>query len=131
MDDTFFRTEIMMDSLCRAMGDYALRKRQLVADYKDSSGRDFHQDLTTWHNRNATDESLVQSVQKELAGRGYTLTALGEHLESGKGRALYLAPGYMEEIVRELGLTMPKDLIATLDAAGGRPVNWMELVHGS
>lgn len=129
MEDTFCGTEIMMDSVCHALGDYGPQKRHLIADYKDRHGTDFNQDLTVWHSRTASDEALVESVRRDLAQRGYTLTALGEYTGDGKGRALYLRPGYMEESMAEMGLPMPADLMAALDAAGSRPVNWRELVH--
>lgn len=130
MSDMFSAFERAAAAVCGPLGDLAPRCRKLVADYKDSGGQDLHQQLMTLHDRRATDEALVESIRGELAGAGYTLTALAEYTEDGKGRALYLAPGYMEEAVAELGLTMPEDLIAALEAAGaGRPVNWRELVH--
>lgn len=122
--------EAMMDAYCKAMGDFALRKRRLIVDYKDHSGRDFHQDLVTWHDRRATDEALVQSVRESLAGKGYTLTALGEVLGDGSTKVLYLAPGYMEESLQEMGLKVPTDMTAAMSAAGIHPVNWEELTHG-
>ena len=51
-------------------------------------------------------------------------------MEDGTGRALYLAPGYLEEFAAEMGLTMPEDIAAALTAAGVHPVNWEELTHG-
>lgn len=119
-----------MDTLCKPLGEYAPRARRLIADYKDRDGADLHQELVTWHDRRATDEALVQSVRDALTGHGCRLTALAECLEDGTMRALYLAPGYLEEFAAEMGLTMPKDIAATLTAAGVRPVNWSELVGG-
>lgn len=120
-----------MDTLCKPMGEYAPRARRLVADYKDKDGADLHQELVTWHDRQATDEALVQSIRDALAGHGCRLTALAERLEDGTVRALYLAPGYLEEFAAEMGLTMPEDMAGALTAAGIHPVNWEELAHGS
>lgn len=58
------------------------------------------------------------------------MTSLGEVLEDGSAKALYLAPSYMEEFMRELGLKVPEDMPAAMSAAGVHPVNWDELVHG-
>lgn len=123
------KVEIMVDSLCRAMGDYALRKRRLVVDYKDSSGQDINQDLTVWHSPQATDRALVESVRGDLARSGYTLTAIGELLENGCAKVLYLTPGYLEEAMPEMGLQVPDDLASAMEAAGCRPVNWEELTR--
>lgn len=130
MDDIFSGVERVMAALCEPLGDCAPRCRRLVADYKDSTGRDLHQELVTWHDRRATDEALVQSIRDALAGNGCKLTALAEYIENGKANALYLAPGYLEEFAAEMGLTMPKDIAAALTYAGIHPVNWEELTHG-
>lgn len=107
-----------------------IRRRRLLADYKDSTGRDLHQDLMTLHDPRATDEALVKSVRDFLAGRGCKLTGLVEYMVDGRGRVVYLAPGYLEEFAAEMGLTMPEDLAVALTAAGVHPVNWEELTHG-
>ncbi len=130
MDDTFFRTEIMVDSLGQALGDYAPKKRRLIADYKDRRGEDFNRSLTVWQSRGAPDQALVESVRDDLARQGYTLTALAELMEDGITRVLYLAPGYLEESMAELGLTVPADIAAALTARGIHPVNWDELTGG-
>lgn len=130
MSYTFSDAKKLIDSLCEPFGDYAPKKRCLIADYKDANGTDANQYLTVYHNRNSTDESLVESVRQDLAGQGCTLTALGEFTADGKQRALYLAPGYLEEFAAEMGLTMPGDIAAALTAAGVHPVNWEELTHG-
>ena len=44
---------------------------------------------------------------------------------------LYIAPGYMEEVIKELGLPVPDDMAAAMASAGIRPVNWEELANGS
>lgn len=131
MDDIFSDVERVMAALCEPLGDCAPRCRRLVADYKDSTGRDLHQELVTWHDRRATDEALVQSIREALAGNGCKLTALAEYIENGKANTLYLAPGYLEEFAAEMGLTMPENIAAALTAAGVHPVNWEELTHGS
>lgn len=130
MDDIFSDVERVMAALCEPLGDCAPRCRRLVADYKDSAWRDLHQELVTWHDRRATDEALVQSIREALAGNGCKLTNLAEYMEDGAGRALYLAPGYLEEFAAEMGLTMPENIAAALTAAGVHPVNWEELTHG-
>lgn len=119
-----------MDALCKPLGEYAPRARRLIADYKDKDGTDLHQELVAWHDQRAADETLVQSIRDALAGSGCRLTALAEYMEDGTGRALYLAPGYLEEFAAEMGLTMPEDVAAALTAAGVHPVNWEELVEG-
>ena len=121
--------EILMDSLCLAMGDYTLKKRQLIVDYKDSHGRDINQDLITWHSPRATDSALVETVRCNLAQSGCTLTAIGEFLEDGSTKVLYMAPGYLEEAIRERGLKVPENMPAAMNAAGIHPVNWEELVR--
>ena len=122
------KVEILMDALCRSMGGYAPQKRRLIADYKDSSGQDINQDLTVWHRQGASDKSLVEAVRGDLAQSGYTLTALGELLEDGGAKVLYLASGYLEEAIREMGLKIPENMPAAMKAAGCRPVNLEELV---
>lgn len=123
------KVEILMDALCRSMGGYAPQKRRLIADYKDSSGQDINQDLTVWHRQGASDKSLVEAVRGDLAQSGYTLTALGELLEDGGAKVLYLASGYLEEAIREMGLKIPENMPAAMKAAGCRPVNLEELVQ--
>jgi len=130
MDNAFSCTEIMMDALCRTMGDYAPKKRRLIADYKDRCGNDINQSLTVWHSRGASEKSLVESVRGDLARSGYKLSALWELLEDDRAKALYLNPGYLEECMREMGLKVPKDMSAAMRAAGFCPVNWEELTHG-
>lgn len=130
MDDMFSEVERMMAALCEPLGDYAPRRRRLIADYKDSTGRDLHQDLVTWHDRRATDSALVQSIREALAGNGCKLTALAEYMEDGRGSVLYMAPGYLEEFAAEMGLPPLEDIAAALTAAGVHPVNWEELTHG-
>lgn len=130
MDDIFSDAERVLHQLCGPMGGFALGCRHLIVDFKDIDGQDFNRELMTLHDGRATDEMLVESIRGELAGAGYTLTALGEFLENGGRRALYLAPGYMEEALAELGQPVPTDILAALEAAGaGRPVNWRELAH--
>ena len=123
------KVEILMDTFCQSMGGYALQKRRLIADFKDRGGRDINQGLTIWHNRGASDQSLVESVRVDLARSGCTLTALAELLENGGAKVLYLAPGYLEETMREMGLTMPEDIPTAMRAAGCCPVNWEELAR--
>ena len=123
------KVEILMDALCRSMGGYAPQKRRLIADYKDSSGQDINQDLTVWHRQGASDKSLVEAVRGDLAQSGYTLTALGELLEDGGAKVLYLASGYLEEAIREMGLKVPEDMTSAMRRAGVHPVNWEELVQ--
>lgn len=130
MDDIFSDVERVMAALCEPLGDCAPRRRRLVADYKGSDGKDLHQDLVTWHHKQATDAALVQSIREALTGNGCTPTALGELLEGGGTAVLYMAPGYLEEFAAEMGLTMPQDIAAALSAAGVHPVNWEELTHG-
>lgn len=130
MNDIFSDVDRIIDYLCEPLGDLAPRRRRLVADYKDGTGRDFHQEFVVWHDRNAVDAALVESIQNEFARIGCKLTALAEFPEGGRGRVLYMATGYLEEFATEMGLTMPEDMAATLNAAGVHPVNWEELVHG-
>lgn len=52
------------------------------------------------------------------------------YLVNGVWKVLYLSPGYLEEYAEEMGLTMPKDIPAALEAAGLHPVNLEELKHG-
>lgn len=129
MNDILNDAARVMDLFCKPMGEYAPRVRRLVADYKDKDGVDLHQELVTMHDPKTTDDPLVDSVRESLEGRGCILTALAEVLEDGSGKALYLAPGYMEEAIRELGLPVPQDMAAAMTAAGIHPVNWEELVH--
>ena len=130
MDDIFSDIERVMTALCEPLENCASRCQRLVADYKDNAGKDFHQELVIWHNRRATDEALIQSIQEALAGHRCKLTALSEYMEDGPGRVLYLAPGYLEEFAAEMGLTIPGNIAAALTAAGVHPVNWEELTHG-
>lgn len=130
MNYTFADVERAMSALYGALGDCAPLCRRLIADYKDGAGRDLHQEFVTLHDRRATDEALVQSIREALSGNGCVLTALLEYLKDGSGRALYLAPGYLEECAAEMGLTMPENISAALTAAGVHPVNWEELTHG-
>ena len=130
MDNIFSDMAQMMDALTEPFGDYAPRRRHLLADYKDKEGQDYHQELMTWHSPNATDKTLVESVKAEVARMGFTLSALLEYQDGGKVAALYIAPGYLEETAKELGRPIPKDIPAALEAAGLHPVNMEELKHG-
>ena len=130
MDNVMYDSARVMSLFCKPLGDYAPRVRRLIADYKDKDGVDLHQSLVTLHDRQVTDEALVESVRENLAAGGYTLTALLEILEDGAPRAIYLGRGYLEEYLKELGLPVPKDMAAAMAAAGVHPVNWEELVNG-
>lgn len=88
----------LMDALFQSMGGYALQKRQLIADYKGPGGGDLEQDLTVWHSRGTSDQSLVSGVRADLARRGCTLTALGELLEDGSAMILYVDPDALKEL---------------------------------
>ena len=90
MDNIFSDMAQMMDALTEPFGDYAPRRRHLLADYKDKEGQDYHQELMTWHN--ATDKALVESVKAKVARMGFTLSALLEYQDGGKVAALYIAP---------------------------------------
>ena len=124
MDDIFSDMERVVDALTGPLGDYAPRRRHLMVNYKD--GTDFHQEILVLHPNGATDESLVQSIKKQLPG----LTAIAELSPDGKWSALYIAPGYLEEYAAEIGLTLPPNIGETLDKAGIHPVNLEELKHG-
>lgn len=100
MDDTFADIERAAAILCGPLGDHAPRCRKLVADYMDSGGRDFNREFMAFGQ--ITDESLVESIREELARGGYHLRSLIELLEDSVERVLYLAPGVLEEIMREL-----------------------------
>ena len=126
MDNIFSDIERVTVVLCEPLGDYAPRRRHLMVDYKDEEGRDYHQELMTWHSPSATDESLVQSIKEQLSG----LTAIAELFLDGRWSALYIAPGYLEEYAAEIGLTLPPNIGETLDKAGIHPVNLEELKHG-
>ncbi len=78
--------------------------------------------LTVWQKRGTPDQSLLESVRNDLAKSGYKLKALWELLEDGNTTALYL-----EESMAELGLTVPADIAAALNARGLHPLNWDEL----
>ena len=130
MDNIFSDMAQMMDALTEPFGDYAPRRRHLLADYKDKEGRDYHRELMTWHSPGATDKALVESVRAEVAQKGCRLTALAECVEDGSWKALYLSPGYLEEYAAEIGLTLPSNIGETLDKAGINPVNLEELKHG-
>lgn len=123
MNDIFADAARVFDAMCGGL----IQRRRLVADYKDDTGRDLHQEIMTLHDPNATDEALVESIREELAQAGCKLTGLAEE---GTGRVLYLAPGYLEEFAAEMGLTMPENIAAALTAVGVHPVNWEELTHG-
>lgn len=117
------KVEILMDTLCLSMGGYAPKKRRLIADFKNHCGEDMNQDLTVWHSRRGSDQSLVEAVREDLARSGCALTALAELLEDGGANVLYMAPGYLEEVMREMGLEVPEDMTAAMRDAGCRPVN--------
>lgn len=70
MDNLLFDMAQMMDRLTEPFGDYAPRRRHLLADYKDKEGRDYHRELMTWHSPGATDKALVESVMAEVAQKG-------------------------------------------------------------
>lgn len=102
-------------------------RRLLVADYKDPGGRDMNLTLTIWPRRGTADKALAEAVRAELAGAGCKLTCLTELLGDGSTKALYLAPGCLEEVMGEMGLTVPADMPTAMTAAGVHPVNWEEL----
>lgn len=130
MNNIFSEMERVVDALTGPLGEYAPRCRHLMVDYKDKTGRDLHQEILTLHHPAGTDEALVESVKVEAAQKGCRLIALAECVEDGVWKVLYLSPGYLEEYAEEMGLTMPKDIPAALEAAGLHPVNLEELKHG-
>ena len=73
---------------------------------------------------------LQKARQQHIQTPVILLTALGELLEDGGARVLYLAPGYLDEAIREMGLKVPEDMTSAMRRAGVHPVNWEELVHG-
>lgn len=105
--------------------------RRLVADYKDSAGKDLHQEFVALCCTGTTDEALVQSVREELDQAGCKLSGLAELREGGGINYLYMDYEAMIETVHQLGLRVPEDPAAALEAAGLHPVNWRDFQSGS
>lgn len=121
--------ERVMHLACKPMGANAPRLRRLIVDYKNSSGRDYNQDILILCPPEGTDEKLVDAIRESLSGQGFTLTSLAEVAGNGV-KVLYIAPGYLEEVIKELGLPVPEDMAKNMTSAGIHPVNWEELTHG-
>lgn len=116
--------EVIMDACASAIG-YC--KRHMLIDYKDRNGNDRNTDVFVWHGAKMTDAAIVKAIKRQLGEEGYTLSALSE-LDTG--RAIYLAPGFIEECIADLGLTVSGDIAANLKAAGFNPINLDELMEG-
>ena len=116
--------EVIMDACASAIG---YSKRHMLIDYKDRNGNDRNTDVFVWHGAKMTDAAIVKAIKRQLGEEGYTLSALSE---IDTGRAIYLAPGFIEECIADLGLTVSGDIAANLKAAGFNPINLDELMEG-
>lgn len=103
------------------------RCRPLLIDYKDSEGKDYHQNVVAYQPQYMTDAAMVEELKKDAAQKGYTLSAI---CDVQTFQALYFRPGFVEESIRELGLPVPKNVAERIKAVGLNPVNMEELESG-
>lgn len=120
----------LMESLLKPFGDYAPVVHRLLLDYKIHGVCDCHREILALMPKDATDAALLKKAKEflvHLKGKKVKLSAVTERYPNGDFRLIYLAPGFMEESIRESGLPVPADMEAFMLAQGWRPVNWDEL----
>ena len=117
----------LMKLTTATLGDYAPAVRCLQIDYK-LNGQNRHTDTVTLVSQGVTDAALVCSVREHIEAVGGRLSAVWETRENGGlPRCLYVIPGFLEESVREMGLSVPSDPVAAMERVGWNPVNLNEL----
>jgi len=129
-DATLLQYAQVFSMIAAPLGDQAPRCRLLTVDYKSADGADHCQDIATGQGRDTTDKRLVELIQGQYAGMGFTVSAITEVIvmDDGLGwNSLYIRPGFMEESLRENGVPVPKDMAAAMEAVGICPVNSEEL----
>ena len=122
MDKHLSDFDKLMNCLLEPLGDYAPKRRYLLLDYKDPSGKDFHHEALQYVPRGVADRDLVRLFREDLARQGYRLSSICEPLEDGGIAILYAAPGFLEECFSDQGLPVPDDIPAALAARGFRLV---------
>ena len=100
------------------LGDYAPAVRRLQIDYKVNNRQNRHTDTVTLASPGVTDAALVRSVREHIEAVGGRLSAVWETRENGLPRCLYVIPGFLEESVREMGLSVPADPVAAMERVG-------------
>ncbi|MBR1566752.1 MAG: hypothetical protein IJ649_08310 [Oscillospiraceae bacterium] len=116
------------NTLFSPLGGHAPRCRRFMIDYKDAHGRDMNMDVLAAIPRDMTDAQTVKIFQQQYDRGGGKLSAVCEVLPDGSGNCLYFALEALKESIAELGLPIPRDLRAHMDAAGLHPINYDELV---
>ena len=110
--------------------------RRLLIDFKDASGQDRHVEDTTLAPPGASDAALVESVKELVKKQGGQLSALWQIRDGQAPACLFMKPGFLEETVMEMGLSVPADPVAAIgfmERATGicfKPVNLDELTNG-
>lgn len=120
----------VLESVLKPLGDNAPAVRRLLLDYKIRGGRDRHQEIVTALPKDAPDDALIETAIAFLHQREdktVAVSAITELCRNGDFRHVYLAPGFLEESMRESGLPVPADMKAYMLARGWRPLNWDEL----
>ena len=123
------RAELLFDTMYSISGSPIAKKRRLLLDYKDSTGADRHSETVAYFNVDMTEQDFLKNLKESVAQQGYKLSSAIEFLPNSM-RCLYLAPGYLEESMRDLGLPVPSDMKANTMKSlkhTGLPINWDEL----
>lgn len=123
------RAELLFDTMYSIADSPIAKKRHLLLDYKDSTGTDWHSETVAYHNMDMSEMDFLKNLKESTAQQGYKLTSAIELLPN-RMRCLYLAPGCLEESMREMGLSIPIDMKANAMKSlkhTGLPINWDEL----
>ena len=87
---------------------------RLLVDYKTPNGIDRNMDTLANVPRGTTTAQLIERVRADLPN-GCTLSAISS---VDYGRPVYIAPGFLEETIREQGKSVPDDLEVAMKNCG-------------
>ena len=108
MDKRLSDFDKVMSCLLEPLGDYAPKRRYLLLDYKDSSGKDFHHEALQYVPRGVTDRNLVRLFREDLARQGYRLNSIYEpRIAKGSIIAKALREGREADLLQLLKLLQP------------------------
>ena len=126
--DDLDNAEAVFDAIFKGFGDYAPKKRRLVIDFKDGNGTDLNRELLTMQPIGTTLKQLIDSIRLEISATGGKLMGVTELTNAP--RLIYIAPGYLEETMTEMGFQIPTDVEAAVKSDPTfQPVNLDELIR--
>lgn len=100
-----------------------VRALRLLVDYKGPDGVDCNMDMLANVPRGMATAKLIKRVREDLPD-GCTLSAI---CSVDYARPLYIAPGFLEECIREHGGAVPDDPEAAMAAIGMTPITLEEI----